>query len=203
MDQVKIGKFIAERRKEKDLTQMELAEKLGITDRAVSKWECGRSMPDSSIMLELCHTLDISVNDLLTGEVIEMKDNQRHDELLIEIVKQKEESDRYLLKLEIVIGVFSMIILFSAVFTAAFVAMQDWIRVTLIIAGFVIAMIGIAFALRIEQTAGYYECRKCHHRYVPKYVSVFAAMHVGRTRYLKCPRCGKHSWNRKVISKEE
>ena len=70
MDQVKIGRFIADRRKQANLTQVQLAEKLGITDRAVSKWERGKAKPDASIMLELCRLLDISVNDLLTGEVI-------------------------------------------------------------------------------------------------------------------------------------
>ena len=67
MDQVKIGKFVAERRRNVNLTQMQLAEMLNITDRAVSKWETGKSMPDSSIMLELCDILKISVNDLLCG----------------------------------------------------------------------------------------------------------------------------------------
>ena len=63
MDQIQIGKFIAERRKHAHLTQMQLAEKLGITDRAVSKWETGKALPDSSIMLELCGILGITVND--------------------------------------------------------------------------------------------------------------------------------------------
>ena len=72
MNQIKIGKFITERRKNVNLTQMQLAEKLNITDRAVSKWETGRAMPDSSIMLELCDVLQITVNDLLSGEVITM-----------------------------------------------------------------------------------------------------------------------------------
>lgn len=202
MDQVKTGKLIAERRKAKELTQAELGEMLGITDRAVSKWERGISMPDSGIMLELCQILGISVDELLTGEVIEVNSDKRHDELMLELVKQKEASDRYLLKLEIVIGVLSIIILLAAVFTAAFATMEDWLRIVLIIAGFVITMIGISFAIRIEQIAGYYECKVCHHKYVPKYVSVFGAMHMGRTRYLRCPKCGKHSWNRKVINKD-
>ncbi|MBQ8572260.1 MAG: helix-turn-helix transcriptional regulator, partial [Ruminococcus sp.] len=72
MDQIKIGKFISKCRKEKNLTQMQLAEKLGITDRAISKWETGKSLPDSSIMLELCEMLGITVNDLLSGEVVTM-----------------------------------------------------------------------------------------------------------------------------------
>jgi len=68
MDQIKIGKFIAECRKQKNLSQLQLAEKLGITDKAISKWERGISKPNSSIMLELCEILDISVNELLNGE---------------------------------------------------------------------------------------------------------------------------------------
>ena len=88
MDQIKIGKFIAERRKLKNLTQAQLAEKLNITDRAVSKWENGRSLPDSSIMLELCEMLEITVNDLLSGEVVVMeKYNKELENNLLEIVK--------------------------------------------------------------------------------------------------------------------
>ena len=74
MDMAKIGKFIAENRKKQHLTQAELAEKLNITDRAVSKWECGKSLPDSALMPELCKVLEISINELLTGENLEMKD---------------------------------------------------------------------------------------------------------------------------------
>ena len=97
MDQLKIGKFIAERRKACGLTQAQLAERLNITDRAVSKWETGRSMPDSSIMLELCKELKISVNDLLSGEVVTVDNYDKNMEKnLLEIVKQKEESDKNL-----------------------------------------------------------------------------------------------------------
>lgn len=93
MDQVKIGKFIADCRKRKNLTQMQLAEKLNITDRAISKWETGKGMPDSSIMLELCKELDISVNELLSGEMIDMRNyNKKADENLIKLQKQKESA---------------------------------------------------------------------------------------------------------------
>ena len=91
MDRIKIGKFIAERRKTKNLTQLQLAEKLNITDRAISKWETGKGMPDSSIMMELCKELDISVNELLSGELIDMNNyNVKVDENLIKLQKQKE-----------------------------------------------------------------------------------------------------------------
>jgi len=91
MEQIKIGRFIAERRKTKNLTQLQLAEKLNITDRAISKWETGKGMPDSSIMMELCKELDISVNELLSGELIDMNNyNTKLDENLIRLQKQKE-----------------------------------------------------------------------------------------------------------------
>lgn len=203
MDQIKIGRFIAECRKKNDLTQMQLAEKLNITDRAVSKWETGKSMPDSSIMLELCDVLGISVNDLLCGEVVAMDNyKEKSEQMLLEMMKQKEKSDRQLLSLEILIGTFSIIILLGFTFVAALFQMADWLRICLIVMGFIIGMIGIAFALRIEQTAGYYECSECHHRYVPTYKSVLWAMHMGRTRYMKCPECGKKSWQKKVLTKE-
>lgn len=203
MDQQKIGRFIAERRKLKNLTQAQLSEKLGITDRAVSKWETGRSLPDSSIMLELCEVLEISVNELLSGEVIEMTNyNEKAEENLLEMKKQKEEADKRLLRIEIAIGLLISVVFFVLIFIASFAEMEDWLRITLIIIGFIPFAIMIPFLIRIEQTAGYYECQKCGHRYVPKYSSVLFAMHVNRTRFMKCPECGKYSWQKKVISKD-
>ena len=202
MDQVKIGKFISERRKLKGLTQAQLAEKLDITDRAISKWETGKGIPDASMMLDLCKELEISVNELLSGELIEMSNYDKEVEKnLLDMVKQKEEADKRLLSMEIVIGVLLSIVFFALIFIASFVEMEDWLRVTLIITGFIPFIIMIPFAIRIEQTAGYYECQKCHHKYVPTYSSVLWAMHINRTRYMKCPKCSKRSWNKKVISK--
>ena len=203
MNQVKIGKFIAECRKKNNLTQMQLAEKLNITDRAVSKWETGKSLPDSSIMLDLCKELGISVNDLLSGEIVTMDNyNEKSEKILLDMVKQKEEADKRMLSLEIVIGVLSGLILFPLIFVASFVQMEEWLRILLILIGFIPFIVGMMYAIKIEQVAGYYECRKCHHKYVPKFKSVFFAMHIGRTRYLKCPECNKRSWNKKVLSKD-
>lgn len=96
MNQTEIGKFITRCRKEKKLTQGQLAEKLNITDRAVSKWETGKSMPDSSIMLELCGILGITVNELLSGEKIDMENREdyekRADENLIALTRKSENN---------------------------------------------------------------------------------------------------------------
>lgn len=202
MDQLKIGKFIAECRKKKNLTQLQLAEKLNITDRAVSKWENGRSLPDSSIMLELCSLLDITVNDLLSGEVISVDTyNKELEKNLLEMVKQKEQNDKRMLRLEWVITGLSLIILFVPIFVAAFITMEEWKRTLLVFAGFIPAIVGFAFAIKIEQVAGYYKCKNCGHTYVPTYKAVNMAMHMGRTRYMKCPECHKKTWQKKVIEK--
>ena len=204
MDQMKIGRFIAERRKMKNLTQAQLSEKLNITDRAVSKWENGRSLPDSSIMLELCEILDITVNDLLSGEVVVMEKYDKNlENNLLEIIKEKEKADKHLLAMEIVIGFVSIGIMLGLCIFAAYAPMEEWIRIVLIIIGFIPVLILIPFMIKIEQTAGYYECQKCGNRYIPKYSSVFMSMHAGRTRYMKCPKCNEKSWQKKVISKEK
>lgn len=202
MDQIKIGKFIATKRKEKNLTQVSLAEKLGITDRAVSKWETGKSLPDSSIMIELCDILGISVNELLCGEVIDMKDYETKTQAtLLELKKREEDLNKKLLFFEVVIGVGATIVLFIMVFAAAYATQSTAWRVGLIVSGFVIFIIGAMLALKIETEAGYYECKHCGEKYVPSYAAVNLAMHMGRTRYLKCPKCGKKSWSKKVLSK--
>ena len=205
MDQVKIGKFIAECRKRVNLTQAQLAEKLNITDRAVSKWETGRAMPDSSIMLELCSILKINVADLLCGEVVTVEDyKEKYEEALLLMVKEKERSDRHLLIMEWIIGILSVLVLLIPAIVASYVPFErEWVRVLVAISGFLPCFVGFFFALRIEQIAGYYECGVCGHKYVPSYKTVLFAMHIGRTRCMKCPRCQKRSWQKKVITKEE
>ncbi|MBR6679949.1 MAG: helix-turn-helix domain-containing protein [Clostridia bacterium] len=203
MDQVRIGQFIAECRKKKDLTQAQLAERLGITDRAVSKWENGRSMPDSSIMLALCKELEISVNDLLCGEVVSMENyNKELENKLLEVVEEKEKADRHLLSLEIVVGVMCVAILLGLAAFASFLQLEEWLRVVLILIGLVPFLVCLPFLIKIEQTAGYYECKECGHRYVPTFKSVFWAAHMGRTRKMRCPNCHKKTWQKKRISKD-
>ena len=202
MDQIKIGKFIQEKRKEHKLTQSDLAEKLNVTDRAISKWENGNCLPDAGTMPELCKILNISINDLFSGEIVDMKDNQKKlEENLLEMAKIKEEKDKQLLALEYVIGFTASVTFLVLIFIASYLEMGTWLRILLIVVGSIIFAFGVGNALKIEQVAGYYECSDCHHKYVPTYQSVLWAQHMGRTRKLKCPKCGKKSWHKKVISK--
>ena len=128
--------------------------------------------------------------------------NEETNNTIIELIKQKEENDRSLLMLEWVVGILSLIILFVPIIIGALLPMEEWQRLIIIFTGFIPAFIGFCFAVRIEQIAGYYECKHCHHRYVPSCKATILAMHMGRTRYMKCPECGKRSWQKKVISKE-
>ncbi len=202
MDQIKIGKFISSKRKEKNITQNELSEMLGVTDRAISKWENGVCLPDASNMPDLCKILDITINDLFSGEVVDMKDNEKKlEENLLEMTRIKEQRDKELLAMEIFIGIIVSIIMLVCVFLASFVSMQDWLRIILIIIGIIPFAIGICYTIRIEQIAGYYECNNCHYKYVPTYKSVLFSLHINRMRKMRCPKCNKKTWHRKVISK--
>ena len=203
MDQVKIGKFIASRRKCVNLTQMQLAEKLGITDRAVSKWETGKAMPDSSVMLELCSILSITVNDVLSGEVVTMDNyNKELENNLLEMIEQKEQADKRLLLIEWVTGIVCLLPLLTVAIVVYLIPMEEQLALVITIACTLPILIAAPFMIRIEQTAGYYECQKCGHKHIPLYKSVFMAPHIGRTRYMKCPECGKTSWQKKVLRKE-
>ena len=202
MDQIKSGKFIAEQRKRAGLTQLQLGEMLGITDRAVSKWENGKSMPDVSIMLELCSILDISVNELLSGERIEDNDyRQMAEENFIKLRKQEEEGNRKLLIAERVIELSSTAAFLTMNFAAEY-GVSDilWKRILAVI-GAVIFIIGLYFALRLQRDAGYFECPNCHARYIPSMIDIIKAPHIGLTRRLKCPYCGQKGWSKKVLMK--
>ena len=203
MHECKISEKLVELRVQKGITQDNLAKSLSVSNKTISKWETGRALPDSSIMLTLCQILKISVNDLLSGEVVTISDyNKELEKNLLEMVRQKEESDKRLFTFEWVIGILSMIILFVPIIIAAYLPMQDWQRVVLMFSGFIPCFVGFFFALKIEQVAGYYECKHCKHRYVPTYKALNRSMHMGRTRYMRCPQCGKASWHKKVLTKE-
>ena len=200
MDQIKIGKFISLKRKEKNITQNELAEMLNITNRAISKLENGICLPDVGTMPILCKILDITINDLFSGEVVDMKDNEKKlEENLLEIAKIKEKRDKELLSLEIFIGIIISIILFTCVFVASFINMPNWARIILIIIGIIPFIIGISYSIRIEQIAGYYVCDNCHYKYIPTYKNVLFAIHFGRTRYMKCKKKKKKTWHKKSL----
>lgn len=127
---------------------------------------------------------------------------KKAEEKLFELKKQKEEYDKRLLNLEIVIGFMSSVNFLILIYVASYIEMPILIRIGLIALGIFEFVVGTYYALKIEQVAGYYECQECHHKYIPKYSNMLWAMHIGRTRYMKCPKCGKKSWQKKVINSD-
>ena len=201
MDQLKIGKFIAECRKQKNLTQMQLAEKLGITDKAISKWERGIAMPDSSIMLELCDILSISVNELLSGEKISMENNQKNEQLLLDMAKELERKNKTIWSSMWAIMIVSMTALFAGILIAAFLIPEGIWQLVTILGTCIVFLIPCFYALKLEVSVGAYKCKNCGCEIVPTYKEAMNAMHRGFTRYLKCPNCNKRTWCKKVIKK--
>ena len=202
MDQLKIGKFIADCRKRKNLTQMQLAEKLGITDKAVSKWERGVAMPDTLIMLELCDILGISVNELLSGEKIDMENNnQKTEQLLLDMAKELEKKNKTIWTSMWVIMIASMTALFAGIFVAAFLIPEGIWQLITILGSCVVFLIPCFYALKLEVSVGAYKCKNCGCEIVPTYKEAMNAMHMGFTRYLKCPNCNKRTWCKKIIKK--
>ena len=202
MDQLKIGKFIAECRKQKGLTQMQLSEKLGITDKAISKWERGISMPDASIMLEVCGILGISVNELLSGEKINMENNdQKNEQLLLDMAKELERKNKTIWNSMWVIMTVSLIGLIGGLtLVAFFIPEGPWMLVA-ILALCALFLIPCFYALKLEVSVGAYKCKNCGHEIVPTYSEALWAMHCGTTRHLKCPKCNKRTWCKKVLKK--
>ena len=204
MDLKKTGEFIAELRKEKGLTQQLLAEKIFVSEKTISKWECGKGFPDTSLILPLCEVLEISANELLSAKKLSKEEYKtKAEENLVELAKQNTYKDKLLLRLEWVISIPAIIVMLALCCVAAYVNLPTAVRIILIVVGFIDVIFACAFAIRIEQKAGDYECRKCGHRYEPKYSSVLMAMHSGRTRFMKCPKCGKWSWQKKKVEDAE
>ena len=202
MNQIKIGKFVAECRKKANLTQMQLAEKLSITDKAVSKWERGVAMPDTSIMLELCDILGISVNELLSGEKINMENNnQKNEQLLLNMAKELERKSKTIWNAMWTIMTVSIIGLIGGLAIVAFFMPEGPWMLVAILSLCVVFLIPCFYALKLEVSVGAYKCKNCGHEIVPTYKQALNAMHRGTTRYLKCPKCKKRTWCKKVVSK--
>ncbi|MBE6137142.1 MAG: helix-turn-helix domain-containing protein [Erysipelotrichaceae bacterium] len=202
MDQLKIGKFIAECRKQKQLTQLQLADKLSITDKAISKWERGIAMPDTSIMLELCDILCISVNELLNGEMINMENsNEKNEQLLLDMAKELETKNKTIWSSMWAIMIVSMTALIAGIFIAAFLIPEGIWQLVTILGICIVFLIPCFYALKLEVSVGAYKCKNCGHEIVPTYKEVLMAKHRGFTRHLMCPKCNKRTWCKKILKK--
>lgn len=191
MDQIKIGKFIAAMRKEQALTQRELADILSISDKTVSKWECGKGLPEVSFMLPLCSVLHITVNELLTGERIADTDYQKQaEENMINLMKENEENKKRM-AMSVICGIITIIAVVSLIIIASYLEMPTAARIGILVLAVVTAGAGIGAAAMLEVRAGYYECPHCHALFIPSMSEYVKGVHTLTRRKLTCHECGK------------
>ena len=201
MDQEKIGKFIAACRKERGMTQAVLAEKLGITDRAISKWENGHSLPDAAIMPQLCELLNISLTELFSGERVAMENyKETTDALLLEMKSQEETANKRLLNLEKFLIWITLAVTLTMIIIGAYLAKEHYaLGLFMCIFGTVTVFVSAFVGVKIEHDAGYYECPECKMRYVPTYKATLMAPHIGTSRKMKCPYCGNRAYHKPPV----
>ncbi|HJG29080.1 MAG TPA: helix-turn-helix domain-containing protein [Subdoligranulum variabile] len=201
MDQSKTGKFIAQERRVQNLTQRQLADKLAISDKTVSKWECGKGLPEVSLMLPLCEILQITVNDLLSGEKVAEGDYQKKaEENMMDLIRENAENKERM-TLSIICGVITIIAVCALVMLASYLELPAAVRILLLVCAVLTAIAGIGAAARLEVKAGYYECPHCGTLFVPTMSDYVKGWHTLTRRRLTCPTCGKTSMCRHRITR--
>ena len=191
MDQIRIGRFIAEARKTKNLTQRQLADALSISNKTISKWECGKGLPEVSLMLPLCAALDITVNDLLSGERVSPADYQTKAEgNMMDLIKENEENRRRMLESVIVVSI-TVIAVSALIIIASYLNLPTAVRVIVVAFSIAVAVAGIAAAAMLDRQAGYFECPYCKELFVPSMGEYIKSYHTFSKRRLTCPKCGK------------
>jgi len=191
MDQIRIGKFIAESRKSKGLTQRQLADALSISDKTVSKWECGKGLPEVSLMLPLCAALEITVNDLLSGEKVSSMEYQKKAEGNMMNLMQENEENRKRMALSVITVAITVIAVGALVVIAAYMNLPAVVRVLLIVGAVFVAAAGIAAGAMLDRRAGYFECPHCKELFVPSMDAYIKSYHTFTKRRLTCPKCGQ------------
>ncbi len=201
MDQIKIGRFIADERKRKGYTQKQLSEKLGISDKTISKWERGNGFPEVSLLLPLCDELEITVNELLSGERVSEEDYRKKAEVnMVNLVREAQESKKKII-LSAMVAALTIVAAVPLFLLSGILEMENWLRVLLIAIGLVVICGGIVIACILDREAGAFECHDCNTRFVPDMKSYVMGAHTLTRRKLVCPHCGAHKYCKKVLTK--
>ena len=201
MDLEKVGNFIRDKRKEKELTQIQLAEKIFVSEKTISKWETGKGFPDTSLMMPLCEVLGISANELLSGE--EIKDDKTYkdkaEKNLVELKDEQLKTNKHLLKVRACIIAVAVISWLICITLVCCLNIPEYAQIAFIVVGGINLLFMCIIALILETKVGFYKCGCCGHKYIPTYIQSLNAMHCGMTKYMKCPKCKKRSWTKKVL----
>lgn len=203
MDIVKIGYFIRECRKNKNLTQKQLADKLYVEPKTISKWETGKGLPDVSIMKNLCNELGISLSELFIGDYIKEESNDLLIEKLIidELKKEKIQNKKKLIG-EILIGCAFVGSVITLILLVGIVSIATYLKIILIVLSSIFIFVGLFGLVLLDVNIGYFECAECHERFIPSIKDYVFGMHTLKKRKLKCPICGKKTWCLKRMTRK-
>lgn len=203
MDIVKIGYFIRECRKNKNLTQKQLADKLYVEPKTISKWETGKGLPDVSIMKNLCNELGISLSELFIGDYIKEESNDLLIEKLIidELKKEKIQNKKKLIG-EILIGCAFIGSVITLILLVGIVSIATYLKIIFIVLSFIFIFVGLFGLILLDVNIGYFECAECHERFIPSIKDYVFGMHTLKKRKLKCPICGKKTWCLKRMTRK-
>ncbi len=195
MNQKNTGNFIRELRKEKGITQKELAERLHVSEKTVSKWETGNGLPEVSLFLPLCEQLNITVNEFLSGERLNGEAYKKHaDANIVSLMHGTSAKSRLIVC--IVCATLSIGAVFAMVMIAGFAQMEEWLRTALLLIATVGMLTTIALILVIALNTEIFECAKCKREFVPTPRAYIMAPHSLTRRYLRCPHCNRKNWNK-------
>ena len=180
MDQVKIGKFLSDERKAKGYTQKQLSELLEISDKTISKWECGNGFPEASLLLPLCNELEITVNELLTGERISQQNyKKKAEENMVNMIREKEENKQKLL-LTTMIGVISTITFVTLLLVVCFYTDVITLPIKMVLMVIAISVFGVGLYVAMwgDRKIGYFKCRNCNELFTPTFMQYNMGMHL-------------------------
>lgn len=201
MNVIKIGQFIKSLRKEKTLTQREVAEQLNVSEKTISKWETGKGFPEVSLMLPLCNFFGISINELLSGERLEDKQYIEKAEENIASLVNDRTTPRKKIIISSISCIFATISSLVLILLSAFFVTQIWLRLVMIGIALIVTISNVAVILLIAVSTEIYQCDKCGEKFVPTLSDYILAPHTFSRRYLKCPHCGKKNWNKSYFRK--
>ena len=198
MDMQKIGNFLSELRKDKNLTQEELGEQIGVTNKTVSRWENGNYLPPVEMLQILSKFYDVGINELLSGEHLDEKRYKENAEeyIVADLMKKQKEAKRRI-AVSIVVAVITILASLSIILLSALLSAPMRVRIVCIAISFIIIILGIGVCCVLTVDAGVYECPVCGEKFVPSMKDFIGGVHTFTKRKLKCPKCGKKSFCKK------
>lgn len=201
MDMQKIGKFLAELRKGNNLTQDELGERLGVTNKTVSRWENGNYLPPVEMLQLLSRLYDVSINELLSGARLndERYKEKAEEYIAVDLMKKSKEAKKRLI-ISVIVACMTILAGTAIILLPALLSAPIWLRIICIALSAVIIVLGISVCCVLTIDAGVYECPNCGEKFVPSMKDFIFGAHTFTKRKLRCPKCRKKSYCKKRLN---